>query len=41
MKINKICNSCVNYAVQYDFCGVLGIRVGKTIVDCCKDYRPK
>lgn len=41
MGFEKICNGCIYYAVQYEFCSMKYIRIGKNVVHYCKDYRPK
>lgn len=39
--MKKLCDSCRHYAKHYGFCGVKCIKVGRNLVDYCKDYEKK
>ncbi len=37
--MKKICHKCRNYSEKYQFCFVNAIKIGKNLVDYCKDYK--
>lgn len=39
--MKKLCDSCRNYAKDYQFCRVRLIKIGRNLVDYCRDYAPK
>lgn len=39
--MKKICNKCRNYSEKYQFCFVNAIKIGKNLVDYCKDYKDR
>ena len=39
--MRKLCDSCQYYADKFEFCSMLCIKVGKNLVNYCKEYRPK
>lgn len=39
--MKKLCDSCRYYAEHYGFCSIKRIRIGRILVDYCKDYWKK
>ncbi len=39
--MKKICDHCKRYGREKQFCFVKCIRIGKNLVDYCKDYVPR
>ena len=39
--MKKLCDSCRHYADKFGFCRVKYIRVGRNLVDACKDYKKR
>lgn len=39
--MKKLCDSCKQYLSERQFCMKLYIKVGRNLVDYCKDYEPK
>lgn len=39
--MKKLCDSCRNYAKDYQFCRARLIKVGRNLVDYCRDYIPE
>lgn len=38
--MKKLCNSCRLYLPEHQFCMKLCIKVGRNLVDYCRDYDP-
>lgn len=38
--MKKLCDTCCRYSRRYQFCFVLCMKIGKNLVDYCKDYEP-
>ena len=39
--MKKLCDTCRNYVTEHQFCWVRLIKIGRNLVDYCKDYVPK
>lgn len=39
--MKKQCDTCSKYAVAYQYCSAKYIKVGRNLVEYCKDYVPK
>lgn len=37
----KLCDSCARYAKDAQFCFVRCMKIGRNLVDYCKDYVPR
>jgi len=39
--MKKLCDTCGLYLPEYQFCTKLYIKIGRNLVDYCRDYIPK
>lgn len=39
--MKKLCESCQRYIPEYQFCVKLYIKIGRNLVDYCREYEPR